>query len=278
MQVTYDLAIVKIALQIQSEEKPTFQNLFIHLGDFYIMLAYFKGVGKFIDGCGLSHIMIESQLLASGSVNGFISGKHFNRCKRLHPLVALGLQMLQVEQFVIEYDIEISNNVIEELCTFQSETSLNNMLENEEISDILIKYLRYKEDTKNGKFGKTAQYYMMYIDFIHYYLMLTRSIRMGDFELYKYVIPKISNVFFIFNQINYARWLQKYYDNLLQIEQTHPDLADDFKKGMFGVKRTDKRFSRIPVDLTLEQTVNADAARKLTGISHFTNSISARQR
>ncbi|GFV42589.1 uncharacterized protein TNCV_1315941 [Trichonephila clavipes] len=51
----------------------------------------------------------------------------------------------------------------------------------------------------------------------------------------------------------------------------------DFQKD-FGIKRTNKPFSRQPIDLTLEQTINADAARTLTGIAHLTNSISARQR
>lgn len=50
------------------------------------------------------------------------------------------------------------------------------------------------------------------------------------------------------------------------------------KKGYLGIKRTDKSFSRQPTDLTLEQTINADAAKRLTGVLHFTNSISARQR
>ncbi|GFU79662.1 uncharacterized protein TNCV_4484941 [Trichonephila clavipes] len=53
---------------------------------------------------------------------------------------------------------------------------------------------------------------------------------------------------------------------------------EDFQKGFFGIKRTNKPFSRQPIDLTLEQTINADAARTLTGIAHLTNSISARQR
>jgi len=51
----------------------------------------------------------------------------------------------------------------------------------------------------------------------------------------------------------------------LKIEQAHQELAYDLKKGIFGIKRTDKDFSRAPVDLTLGQTVNADAAWKLTG-------------
>lgn len=42
IQVMYDLAIAKVAYQIQSTEKPKFNNLFIYLGSFYIMMAYFK--------------------------------------------------------------------------------------------------------------------------------------------------------------------------------------------------------------------------------------------
>lgn len=50
------------------------------------------------------------------------------------------------------------------------------------------------------------------------------------------------------------------------------------EKGSFGIKRTDKDFSRNPIDLTIDQTINADTENKLTSVLHFTNSISARQR
>ena len=46
---------------------------------------------------------------------------------------------------------------------------------------------------------------------------------------------------------------------------------------MFGIKRSSKSFSRSPIDLALEKTINADAANQRTGISSLTNSISARQ-
>lgn len=55
-------------------------------------------------------------------------------------------------------------------------------------------------------------------------------------------------------------------------------MLERLKKDSYSVKRTQKSFSRQPVDLTLEQTINADAANKLTGISYLTNSIAARQR
>ena len=47
---------------------------------------------------------------------------------------------------------------------------------------------------------------------------------------------------------------------------------------MFFIKKNQKPFSRLPVDLTLEQIINADATSQRTGISVVTNSISARQR
>ena len=70
----------------------------------------------------------------------------------------------------------------------------------------------------------------------------------------------------------------KYYDNFLKVNETHPGLTEEFQRGALGIKRTSKPFSRQSIDLTLEQTINANAANKLTGVIHSTNSIAARQR
>lgn len=91
-------------------------------------------------------------------------------------------------------------------------------------------------------------------------------------------IYNLANIFFTFNHSNYARWILKYLSNLLNLKKESSVLLQDFKRGAFGVKRTSGNFARLPVDITLEQTINADAANSMTGITHFTNSISARQR
>lgn len=135
--------------------------------------------------------------------------------------------------------------------------------------------MSYYNDTLDGKHGKTAQFYVLHIQLIKYYLLVDRSIREGDFYLYVYVIPKLTNLFFASNQPNYARWLTKYFDNLIKIGDSHPDLIPVIQAGCFGTKRT---LPRSPIDLTLEQTINADAANKHAGISFLTQSISARQR
>ena len=119
---------------------------------------------------------------------------------------------------------------------------------------------------------------MVLMNLIENYFIFSRSIRTGDFQAYKFIIPKLTDIFFVFNHPNYSRWLCRYHDNLLNVHKDHPELALEYEKGMFGIKKTNNPFSRIPVDLTLEQTVNADAARSLTGTTNMTNNISARQR
>lgn len=78
-------------------------------------------------------------------------------------------------------------------------------------------------------------------------------------------------MFFVFHQPNYSRWVVF---NLLQVD---PGLKSLFEQGFFGVKRTSKCFSRQPVDLVLEQIINASAARTHTGNVHMKNSIATRQ-
>jgi hypothetical protein len=111
MMVTYDLAIAKPALLIQATEKPLYDNLFIHFGPFHIELSFFKALGKLISESGGQHALTETEVLAPGSLKGFISGKHYNRCKRLHPLLALAMEILHFRSFLAQLEQPITDNV-----------------------------------------------------------------------------------------------------------------------------------------------------------------------
>ena len=126
------------------------------------------------------------------------------------------------------------------------------------------------EATEHGNHGPTAKFWMKYVEMIRLYHTFCRRLREGKFDLYVYCLPKLASYFFSLNHPNYARWLVRYYDNLLEIKDTHPEV--------FSIRRTEKPFSGLPVDLTLEQTINADTACQRKGVSALTNSISARQR
>ena len=70
--VTYDLPIAKIALQIQAEESPRFDNTSVFIGPFHTEAAHFHAVGIFEAESDGPSILIACDILASGSLKGFI--------------------------------------------------------------------------------------------------------------------------------------------------------------------------------------------------------------
>lgn len=227
--------------------------------------------------------MIDCGLLAQGSMKGFLGGTNFNRCKRLHPLLAISLKTLHFKAFLKLYSEETHHGKIEmnELLEILESDSLR--LESTEITvpllhDILQKYQAYCDETLIGKNGHTAQFAMIYIYLIDLYLNGERAMRTSDTDLYIYANYNICSVLFAFNHQNYARWLSRYCDNFMNIENTHPGLLKEFQTGALSIRRTPQNFARSPIDLTLEQTINKDAANRLSGIIAFTNSINARRR
>ena len=70
--------------------------------------------------------------------------------------------------------------------------------------------------------------------------------------------PRAHELFFALNHHNYARWMVCYHHNLVKIP-THPDVFNEFKNDLSPIHGTEKSFSASPIDLTLEQTINANA-------------------
>ena len=64
--VTYDLAIAKIAMQIQEEENPQFDRIFVALGSFHVEMALLSAFGKIIAESGGPHVLNECEVLAKG--------------------------------------------------------------------------------------------------------------------------------------------------------------------------------------------------------------------
>ena len=269
--VTYDLAIAKVAMQIQAKESPRFDNLFIAMGKFHLEMAFFNALGKYIEESGGPYILVESGVIASNSVKNVLNLNSYNRRKRLHGLLNLIMEILH-------YDSFLENIRSESHMSRHGQNSNLELIESKEWVEEFENYMKYKKETEEGMHGKTAQYWIGYIILMNLYRLLVRSIREGDLPLYTFCLSQIRDLFFTFNQPNNARWTVRYHDNLLKLKESHPEVYKSFSKGFFGIKRTNKKFSRVPVDLTLEQTINVDAASQKVGITNLTNSVSARQK
>ena len=175
--VTYDLNAAKSAMQIQVTESPKYDKSFIMLGQFHIEMAFFKALGKLIDSSGGPEILTETEVLALGSLNGFLSGRHFNRCKRLHPILPLAFEMLHFQQFLNTYnDVDLLKSEIATLLSGDEEDWLK-IQSSPIFTDCITKYEECTNQTRAGVHGPTAQFWILYIDYAHDY-----HIWKGQFE------------------------------------------------------------------------------------------------
>ena len=215
-------------------------------------------------------------MIEKGSISSFLSGEAYKRSKYFHQLLVLAMEIFHLNSYQLTLEeegvLEIENLKI---YIFTNEIqSVDKSSIPEKFVGIFDKYESYRNKNRN----ETAQFWFAYVEMVQLYHQFTRSIRMGDLHLYIHSLHNISSLFFTFNHHNYAQWLVVCHNNFLNMQKTHPQVYEDFRKGCFAIKRTSKQFPRVSVDLTLEQAFNADAACQRAGISALTNSISARQR
>jgi len=276
--VTYDLAVALKAYSIQALDAPLYDKLLVMLGNFHLELAFYGAVGTFLNESGAEHLLTESGVLAEGSLMGFIRGKFYNRCARIHDILALAMEIKLYESFLCTLDPEKKNALNEALFNIPPDREKQEQFlkTNEVFQQHMDEYEVYFQKSMSGDLGPTAQYWTIYIYLINrVHRDLMRAIRTCDVDRYMAVLPSVMDVFFGLNRPNYARWGVLFLNQLKNAPQgCHAVL----KAGAFSIRRTEKNFSRSAIDLTLEQTVNRDAASPMRGIVGFHQSHNAIRR
>ena len=275
--VTYDLPIAQKAYCIQALQTPTFDNLLILLGNFHLELAYFGAIGTFLADSGVEYLLTEGDVLAEGSVSGFMKGKFYNRCTRIHQLLACVLERALVTKYLESAestDASFAKQVMSDgECT---QDKCQTLAEEPEIESLMERYEKFFHDVIDGKCGGTASYWAIYVYLVNrVYRELQRAVRTNDVQRYIQVLPRVIGVFFALNRPNYARWGSLFLNKLEHMDMKAREILDG---GAMSIRRTKKSFARSSVDLTLEQTVNRTAASSSQGITAFRNSQSAFRR
>ena len=152
---------------MQVTDAPRYDDIFIMLGSFHIDMAFFKAIGKIVEESGGPKMLTDSDVFAPGSLNGFLSGKHFNRCKRLHPILVLAFEILHFQSFMeaCQQNIDFPNNelvaVLSSLQGNADESTWNEVQSSAVFTSYMEKYKAYLEETRSGVHGATAQFWIM---------------------------------------------------------------------------------------------------------------------
>ena len=85
-----------------------------------IRLGAFLGcIGKRFGDAGLQDVLIESEVVATGSMNGVISGKHYSRAVRSNKLMSDALHRMRLQAFLHSLMEEAANKVKQVMADLQ---------------------------------------------------------------------------------------------------------------------------------------------------------------
>ena len=121
----------------------------------------FKIVELFLQSSGFEEIVYQTRMCTSGSLCGVMTGSHYNRAWRIHEVVSEALERILYKRFLHEKHPNVSNELIDlasdeiDMVTFES------LQRGESLG---LKFHNYQQSVRNGYPGKTAQFWMMYMD------------------------------------------------------------------------------------------------------------------
>ena len=85
---------------------------------------------------------------------------------------------------------------------------LEELQENLIIDDTFTnKYDTFRKSARKGDLGKTAQFWLMYMDLMKYQVMAQTAIQENDLETLLFCWKEFIPMYFIMNKRNYARWV-----------------------------------------------------------------------
>ena len=97
--VVFDLAIYAKGLEIIWQKEEEMNRVVLRMGAFHMSCTLLAVIGKRFGDAGLSDILIESEVIAPGSLPAVLDGKHYNRSVRAHKIVFEALLRLHWEVF-----------------------------------------------------------------------------------------------------------------------------------------------------------------------------------
>lgn len=210
---------------------------------------------------------VESEVTAEGSVDRVLNGQQYNRGVRLHKLLYEALKRLAWKGFLDWFQknqaaeqqslIEDSGVLFVGLTQSTNQENLDSVLHNPRLALLFDLFQQYLSFLRSDG-GPLAQFWMSYIDMVETLLHLIGSSREGNWLLHLYAIRAVLPWCFANDRINYSRYLSVYYAEMKN-SIDHPDVYVQLENAGFSVQLGRQNpFGRIPVDQTIEVTVNRD--------------------
>ena len=87
--------------------------------------------------------------------------------------------------------------------------------------------------------------------------------RTGKWRLYLESLRNILPYVFAYDHLNYAKYMTALLGEMLNLEQSHPNIYREFVAGNFCVQLSPHSFSRVGADKVIETTISRDRKHRV---------------
>ncbi len=261
--ITLDVGAAIKAYHVIWNNPTLWSDIIIHLGDFHAMMTYFGVIGTFVEGSGFEDVLFQAGLCSSGSITGFLSGKHYNRNWLLHEAFSEALARLFQEQFIPE----IPDTLIQ-LCQDQpASVNVKDLITDASVQAYMENYSQQLVKCLHGEFGKTPQFWAIYMMMVDRQQKLHHAVSTNNYNLRLLTWRKSLAMCFATNRIHYSRYGTFYVLSLEHLDSTHPGAKAEIEESGLSVRRNTLGIGQA-VDLAGEQSY-MKSAKTAGGITQF---------
>ena len=262
--VVGDQPVYTLLVEIKNEHPQQYEKIIPFLGPFHTQGCMIYAIYKRYKGSGIAEVLVAAGVIAEGSVDQALRGKHYRRALRCLSLMYEALVHLLLARSELGASTKAHLAVLRDALTNSQESMANahGMLENDPAIDDLISNM-----FNDVEGSDMANYWIDFMTMVEILMMNVHAIHTCNWEEYLNSMRKMMPWLVIYDQTNYGRWLPHFWAMLssLPTEQTQ------FFSSHFAQSMTGKPYSSIAWDMWIEMTMNKGSKMKAGWLSILRN-------
>lgn len=178
-------------------------------------------IGTWLEGSGWDEALVKSGITTPGRCEGILKSSYIKRARYAHEVTLAALNIVLFEQF--KRDTECDDH----------------------------DYFQWIENKRRT--SPQFQYWITVMELEAILLQFVKCLRTADIDQYVKVLEQMCPWYLVTDHTHYGRWLPIFLSDLKRLPEKHPPTYQEFNKGHFTSRRTNKNFSCISDDQLHEQ-------------------------
>ena len=249
------------------------------MGMFHMIMTFMHVLYKRFASAGLKDALIQSAVVAEGSVEMALRGKSYDRGMRLYKLFYEALMRIALDKLAEKVGEDKTKLFVDTQADpdiVLNKTLYDTLRESSTFQTFYNQFLDLKIQWNNSCFA-LPKFWLSFIDMVGLLFNTIYVCRLGRWELLLECIRDIIPYAFAYDHVNYARYLTVMLGDMLSLKETFPEVYHQCVSGNFAAQLSDGVFSRVETDKVIEMTLNKDT-KTFGGTTGFSTNVGAVKR